>query len=362
MKATFFLLPLFLCMGLMTETSAQTGRPNPEKVWKDISRLPENLRDDIKKNSWWKNAATYRATGIRLDSTIKFTSFNGTDVYPLNKSKLEYPATTKIVQSDFVNYGVWVPQKRYTLSLDAQKRVVEVLEEEPEPGTGAFLPAAKTNLYWHGKSDVQLDSVVGGAWDDQWQQWIPAFRLYSSYDAEGHETATETYRYAEGIQLAGIREEYQLDAEGNPATTQQFLAKDGKWTPLGKVTSGFDKQHHETTRQEDILLDADKTAPVRKLKRTYDAQGRLTLEERFKWNEPSREWAPLKTLSAGYDAKKHSEWLMTESFKANSNFKGRVEVFHRAKDGNPEKELHSSFLPETGVWQVVSDTQYYYSK
>ncbi|MCC6463010.1 MAG: hypothetical protein IT260_21250 [Saprospiraceae bacterium] len=361
MKTFFLILSLFLFAGLLPEASAQTGRPNPEKIWKDLSRLPQNLRDDLKKTDWWKNADAEKSAAVRLDSTVKYSSFSAGKPYPLNKSTFEHPSAGKTIQSDFVNYGEWVPQKRTTISRDAQSRVVEVLEEEPD-ASGAFQPAAKLNFYWHGSSDRQCDSIFSSRWDDQWQQWLPEYRLLSVFDAQGRETATETYRFVEGMQFVGLREEFQLDAAGDATRTQQFLAKEGKWISLGNVESTFDPQHRELTRLESIALGAGKSAPVRKLRRTYNSAGQLTLEERAKWNEADQQWAPLKSISAGTDVKKRMDWSITDSHKPNATFQSKVETFRRNNSNSPDHELHSSYMPKTKSWQVVADIRYYYAK
>lgn len=362
MKKVAFTLSLSLLFCFVIEAGAQAGRPDPERIWKNLSRLPQNLRDDLKKTELWKNTEVVKSGNIRLDSTVKYTSFNSGKTFPLNKSIFEYPAAGTVVQSDYVNYGEWVLQKRSTLTLDAQMRAVEMLEEEPDPSGGGLQATTKLNFYWHGKSNTQCDSIFSAVWDDQWQQWIPSYKLYSFFDAQNRESATETYRYAEGVQIVGIREEYQFDAAGDATITRQFIAKDGKWAELGKVESTFDKLHRETARREDILLDGGSVAPVRKLRRNYDAQGNLTLEERAKWNESSREWAPLKSVSRGYDAKKRMEWTTTESYKTNANFQSKVEIFKRRNDEHPEREVHSGYIPKSKSWQVQAETRYYYSK
>ena len=127
MRTLSLFLRVLLFAGLQTEIHAQSGT---EKIWKDLTRLPQNLRDDLKKSPWWKNTAGGNTAQIRLDSTVKFTSFNGSKAFPLNKSRFEYPSSLVTVQSDFVNYGLWVLEKRTTITRNGQNRVVEVLEEE----------------------------------------------------------------------------------------------------------------------------------------------------------------------------------------------------------------------------------------
>lgn len=359
MRTLSLFLLLILSASLQTEINAQSGA---EKIWKDLSRLPQNLRDDLKKSPWWKSTAGGNTAQTRLDSTIKFSSFNSSKAFPLNKSKFEYPSAMVAVQSDFVNYGQWVLEKRTTITRNGQNRIIEVLEEEPDPLNGVLQPVSRLNLYWHGNSGDRCDSVISSRWDDQWQQWTPAYRLLSFFDAQDRETATETYRYDYGVQVIGIREEYQPDAAGDNAVTRQFLAKDGKWTLLGKVESKFDKQHHETARLEDVALDGDRFASVRRLKRTFDTKGNLALEERFKWNAPSNEWSPLKSISRGYDAKNHSEWAITESYKPNTTFKNKLETFKRKNDENTDREVLSSYADDLKKWQVVSEMRYYYSR
>lgn len=363
MKFVSFCLSMFFLSGLLAEVNAQTGRPPAtEKIWKDLSRLPQNLRDDLAKSSWWKSSPGTSALAGRLDSVIKLSHFNKDKYYPINKTKLEYPSASSTVQSDFVNYGEWVLQKRTTLSFDDKKRITEVLEEEPDPNSGFFQPGTKWNLFWHGDSDSRCDSMISSRWDDQWQQWTPGTRLISVYDARDREIATETYRYDEGFQAIGIREEFQFDASGDNTLTRQFLAKDGKWTLLGKVESVFDKQHHEIARQEDVALDGGKFAAVRKLRRNFDAQGKLTLEERFKWNDSSSEWSPLKTISKGANDKNNSDWTETESYKPNVYFKNRVERFKRPGDKKTDREVFSTLQPDGKTWQVTTEIRYYYAR
>ncbi len=357
----FFILTLFFVC-LQTDANAQTGQPATERIWKDLTRLPQNLRDDLKKSSWWKNAASGSSVPVRLDSTVKFTSFNSSKFFPLNKTTFEYPSAKVTIESEFVNYGQWVLEKRTHITSNAQNQVVEVLVEEPDPVGGTMQPLDKLNLYWHDASGSRCDSVLSSHWDDQLQQWTPAYRLSSFFDAQGREVATETYRYEYGAQVIGIREEYQPDAAGDNTVTRQFLAKDGKWILLGKVESKFDKQHNETARQEDVAVDANQFAPVRKLRRTFDTHGKLTLEERFKWNGPSNEWSPLKSISKGADGKNNSEWVVTESYKPNTSFKNKLEIFRRKNDGNTDHELLSTYMDDSKKWKVVSEIRYYYSK
>ncbi|MBP6825727.1 MAG: hypothetical protein KA165_04110 [Saprospiraceae bacterium] len=362
MKTTSFFLQLFLLIGLMAEANAQTGRPATEKIWKDLSRLPQNLRDDLAKSPWWKSNPGGGVTAGRLDSIIKLSHFNKDKYYPINKTQYDYPSALSTVLSDFVNYGEWILQKRTTLTFDAKKRITEVLEEEPDPNSGFLQPVTKWSLFWRGDSDSRCDSILSSRWDDQLLQWSPSIRLISVFDAQNREIATETYRYDGGFQALGIREEFQLDAAGDVTLTRQYLAKDGKWTLLGKVESTFDKQHHEITRLEDVALDAGKFASVRKLRRSFDAQGKMTLEERFKWNEASSEWAPLKTISKGANEKNHSEWAETESYKPNAFFKNKVVHFKRPADKKTEKEVFSTLQPDSKSWQVLSEVRYYYAK
>lgn len=346
----------------ISRSHAQSGQPNPEKIWKEISRLPENLRDDLKESPWQKSTPSGKTAAIRLDSAITSTHFGSGKSYPLNKSVFQYPTDRTSVQSDFVNYGQWVLQKRTTLTRDELNRVTEVLEEEPEPNFGTLQATAKTTFFWHGKSTAHSDSILANRWDDAEQEWVPALRLYSTFDAQGREKATETYRYSEELQVTGVREEYQFDAAGDIAQTRQFLLKDGQWAVLGQVESQFDQQHHETARQEEIALRADQYAPVRKLSRTFDAQGTLSREERYKWNGTSKQWVPLKTLSKGADTKKRSNWTVTESYKPNAFFKNKSETFQRKGDNNTDREVMSAFQADAGKWKVLSETQYYYSK
>lgn len=72
--------------------------------------------------------------------------------------------------------------------------------------------------------------------------------------------------------------------------------------------------------------------------------------------------SPLKSISMGYDAKKHQEWALTKSYKANSHFQNKMELFRRPNDENPEREVISNLLPETNTWQVLAETRYFYSK
>ncbi len=362
MRTLSLFLQVILFISLHTSINAQTGQPNAEKIWKELTRLPQNLRDDLKKLPWWKSTAGGNTAETRLDSTIKFSSFNGSKAFPLNKSKFEYPSAMVAVQSDFVNYGQWVLEKRTTITRNGHNQIIEVLEEEPDPVNGVLQPLGRLNFYWHDNSDNRCDSVISSHWDDQWQQWTPAYRLLSVFDAQGRETATETYRYDYGVQVIGIREEYQPDAAGDNAVTQQFLAKDGKWTLLGKVESKFDKQHNETARLEDVVVEGDRFASVRRVKRTFDTKGKLTLEERFKWNGPSNEWAPLKSISKGIDAKNHAEWAITESYKPNTSFKNKLETFKRKNDETTDREILSTYVDDLKKWKVVSEIRYYYSR
>ncbi len=358
MKATSLVFVFSLLAGLTAGVQAQTGRPSTERIWKDLSRLPQTLRDELKKSSWWKSTP---AGPVRLDSVLTLTHFSNGEFYPLNKTTYEYTAAGASVQSDYVNYGQWVLQKRTKISRDPQQRIVEVIEEEPDPTTGAFQPSTRLNFYWHGKSDSQCDSVLTSQWDDQWQQWEPADRLLSFFDAKGRETATETYRYTEGFQGIGIREEYQYDASGDIAFTRQLLWKNGAWALLGKVESKFDPQHHETARQEDIAQGAKRFASVRKLNRSFDEKGKLTREERFKWNESSKSWAPLKTITKGANPDTRSEWTNTESYKPNAYFQSKVETFRRRNDDLVDREVQSTLHPDSKNWQVLSETRYFYS-
>lgn len=362
MKFAPFLLFLCFAATTPTESSAQTTPLNTERIWKDLSRLPQNLRDDLKKTTWWRNAEASRSASVRLDSTVKHTSFSSGKTYPLNKSQFEYPAAGKMIQSDFVNFGEWVLQKRSTLTRDAQNRVVEVVEEEPNPDEGGFQPAQKLQFYWRGTSSTQCDSILASTWDEQWQQWLPAYRLISFFNAQGRETATETYRYTDGAQAVGVREEFLFDATGDITTTKQFIAKAGKWAELGRVESKFDQQHHETARQESVVEANGHYAPIRKLRRTYDAQGHMTLEERSKWSAETKDWAPLKAITTGSDVRNRSDWTITESFKPNGNFQSKVETFKRPADDNPDREVQSSLQAKSKKWQVVSETRYFYSK
>ena len=354
-------LSILPCL-LSTSAHAQSGLPNSEKIWKEISRLPQNLRDDLKESPWQKSTAAGKTAAIRLDSTITSTHFGSGKSYPLNKSVFEYPDDRTSVQSDFVNYGQWVLQKRTTLTRDLLNRVTEVLEQEPDPNFGVLQGTVKTNFFWHGKSTAQSDSILSNRWDESDQEWLPALRLYSTFDAQGREISTETYRYNDDLQVTGVREEYQFDGAGDIAQTRQFVLKDGKWAVLGQVESKFDQQHREIARQEDIALRAGQYAPVRKLSRDFDAQGALSGEERYKWNDASKQWAPLKTLSKGVDAKKRSNWTVTESYKPNSFFKNKSETFQRKGDGNIDREVLSAFQADANKWKVLSETQYYYSK
>ena len=357
MKKLLIFIPLFLFAGFLTQAQAQTGRPSTEKIWKDLSRLPQNLRDELKKSSWWKNS-----TAVKLDSTIKMTHFNKGKSYPLNKTTFTHPSPRVTVQSDYVNYGQWILEKRTTVTFDSENRIADVLVEEPESNTGVLQPSAQQIFFWHSHSNTQLDSVYANAWDEQWQQWTPDTRLLSFYDAQGRETASETYRFDGGFSTIGVREEYEVNAAGDVPMTRQFLAKDGKWVLLGKVTSEYDAQHHETARQEEVSVDGTKFSAVRKLRRTYDADGNLTLEERFKWNESANNWAPLKSITKGANAKARSEWAITESYKANANFKTREEKFMRPKDENLNREVQSMYNDTSKSWKTVSETRYYYSK
>ncbi len=355
-------LTLSFLATITASTQAQNVQPNSEKIWKDLSRLPENLRDDLKESAWWKSTPGGKAAATRLDSVITTTHFGSGKSYPLNKSVFEYTSPRMSVQSDFVNYGQWMLQKRTSVTRDELNRITEVLQEEPDPDFGGFQATTKLAIFWHKKSDTQSDSILSNRWDEPEQQWLPVLRLYSSFDPQGRETATETYRYNDDLQMTGIREEYQFDAASNVTSIRQFLLKDGKWAVLGKVESAFDQQHRETARQEDIALKANEFVPVRKLSRNYDAQGTLTREERSKWNESSKQWVPLKAVGKGVDAKKRSTWTITESYKPNAFFKNRVETFQRKNDSNTDREVKSAFKTDSNKWQVLSETQYYYSK
>ena len=362
MSIRTIVLTLSFLATITTSIQAQNGQPNSEKIWKDLSRLPENLRDDLKASAWWKSTPAGKTAANRLDSVITSTHFGSGKTYPLNKTVFEYTAPRTSVQSDFVNYGQWILQKRSTVIRDDFNRIKEVLEEEPDPEVGQLQATTKFTFFWRGKSDTECDSIHSNRWDESEQQWLPALRLYSSFGAKGQETATETYRYNEDMQMTGVREEYQFDAAGDVTSIRQFLLKDGKWAVLGKVESSFDQQHREIARQEDIALKANEFVPVRKLSRNYDAQGILTREERSKWNESSKQWVPLKAVGKGVDAKKRSTWTVTESYKPNAFFKSRVETFPRKNDSNTDREVKSAFKTDSNKWEVLSETQYYYSK
>ena len=366
MKTPLPFLCLLLCCGVLTETSGQTGYPNTEKIWKNLSRLPHTLRDDLAKAPWWQSTPGGDNPGAtRLDSTVKFSSFNNNStLFPLNKTEFTYPAPRQTVQSDFVNYGQWVLLKRATITRDAQNRIVSVMEEEPDSESGALAPATKLNFFWHGDSGTACDSVFSATWDEQSQQWTPTMRLYSVFDAKNQEIATETYRFEDGFQTIGIREEYEFDQRGDVTGTRQFAANNGQWTLLGKVNSTFDAQHHEISRQEDIAVEANRFMAARKLQRRFNEQGKVVLEERFKWNEAKTNWTPLKTISAGVDAKHHSEWSVTESFTkaVGSSYKTRSETFKRRNDDRTEREVSYSLQPKSEKWQVASETRFYYSR
>jgi len=359
MRIATFVLALSFLSALFTGLHAQSQRPNPEKIWKDFSRLPQTLRDELKKSSWWETGKT---TATRLDSILHSTRFGSGKSYPLNKSIFEYPTAQVSIQSDFVNYGEWLLQKRVTVTRDAQNRITEAFEEVPDPDFGILQASVKTLFYWHGKSDTQCDSIRSNQWDESTQQWQPALRLYSAFDAQGREVSSETYRYEDGYPVAGVREEFLLDAAGDVTLTRQTLLKDGKWMPLGKVESKFDKQHREITRQEDIAQEADQYVPVRKLTRIFDGKGSLAREERYKWSEATQQWAPLKTISRGADTRNRSEWVMTESYKPNAFFKSRLETFRHKNDDNTDHEIQSAFKADTKKWQVQSETKYYYAQ
>lgn len=361
MKNSCLVLTLFLLSGQLSNLHAQTGRGSTERVWKDISRLPATLRDDLKKSPWWHSTPLGMAAPERLDSFIVFTHFSKDELYPLNKTTFNYLAAGKTVQSDYVNYGQWVLTRRTSIARDAQHRIVEVFEEEPDPAIGALQPAAKLNFYWHGESDSHCDSILSSQWDDQWQQWVPASRLLSVFNAKDREIATETYRFNEGFQSLGIREEYQYDPAGDITLTRQFLLKNGVWTLLGKVESKFDAQHHEIARQEDIAQGAKRYASVRKLNRNFDDNGNLALEERFKWNEAIKGWAPLKTITKGSDAVTHADWSVIESFKPNAHFKSKQELYKRPDGRTAEREVQSALTDESKTWQMLSETRYFYS-
>ncbi len=366
MKAPLLLCCLLLCCAAFTPVSGQTGQPSTEKIWKNLSRLPHTLRDDLSKAAWWQSTPGGDNAGVaRLDSTVKSSSFNNsTTLFPLNKTEYVYPAPRQTVQSDFVNYGQWVLLKRTTITRDAQNRIVGVVEEEPDSESGALTPMTKLDFFWHGNSGTACDSVRSATWDEQSQQWTPAMRLYSIFDAKNQEIATETYRFEEGFQTIGIREEYEFDQRGDVTGTRQFAANNGQWTLLGKVHSTFDAQHHEISRQEDIAVDANRFTAARKLQRRFNEQGKVVLEERFKWNEAKTNWTPLKTIASGADAKHRSEWSVTESFTkaVGASYKTKSETFKRRDDDRTERAVSYSLQPKSEKWQVASETRYYYSR
>ena len=357
MRIPTYLLTALLVAVALNGLYGQTGEPSTERIWKDISRLPHALRDDISSASWWTNSSE----AIRLDSTVKYSNFSNARLLPLNKTVYAYPGAGKTVQSDFVNYGLWVLEKRTTITRDPQGRIVDVLEELADMNTDAAQPSTKITFFWHGNSATQSDSIISSAWDEQWQQWVPAARLYSFFNGQNQETATETYRYEEGFQVIGIREEYEFDVHDNVSGIRQFLLKDGKWTLLGKVQSMFDEKRHEISRLEEIAVGDNRFAAVRKLSRKYDAEGQLSVEERFKWNNSKSAWTPLKTIKAGIDNKHDTEWTIVESYtKSASVYKTKEEKIKRRKDKYLEREVNYTFQPASEKWQEVSEIRYYY--
>jgi hypothetical protein len=364
MKQLF--LTLFMLVGLTAAGTAQPAQAGAERIWKDVARLPQTLRDELKKSSWWKNTSVSSKSAVRLDSTVKLSHFSNDKFYPINKSVFEYKSAGSTIQTDYVNFGQWALQKRTTLTRDAKNRVTEVFQEEPDPNSGTLQAGTKLSFFWHGDSDSKWDSVLSNRWDEQNQQWIHAYKLLSTFDAQNRETASETYQDVEGFRAVSIREEYQYDASGDVTMTKQYVQKDGKWKLIGQVESTFDKNHHETTRREDVTADGDKYMSIRKLKRTYDEMGRVTWEERFKNSDTAGlaeyQWSPLKTIKKGYDSYEKSNWEITESFKANGSFKNKVENFERASNDQTEREVHSTLQPETNKWRVMSETRFYYGK
>jgi hypothetical protein len=353
------LLPFCLMIALLNVAGAQNTKPNPEKVWKDLSRLSQNLRDDLKKAPWWKCSSLNQSTS-RLDSTIKFSRVNVDQLIPLNKTKFEYQDDNSIVMSDYVNFGQWVLQKRTTVVRDARSRITGVTEEEPGPNGSDFQWSNKLSFYYHGDSDAQCDSILSSHWDESSQQWAPAYRLAYTFNAQNHEAVTETNRYDEGFQTISVREENEFDDHGNPYLIHQYLMKDGKWEHLGNVNSTFDKDGRETIRIEAITIGPEKFVPIRRLNRTFDLKGGMS-EQRFKFNTAGNKWDPLKTITKGKDETNGQDWVVTETFRPGSSFKNKVETFWRPQEMQPGREVHSTYQSDAKKWRITAETRYYYA-
>ncbi|MDX2283834.1 MAG: T9SS type A sorting domain-containing protein [Bacteroidia bacterium] len=325
-RALFF---LFACCAAVLHLAAQHGAAPVRRS----PGLPEFLQ------AW--HASEAARTGVRQpDSAVTFFGYpeaGQPDSLPMFRTVYQRPSAAQEIQLEDQYVNGWAPMNRTSLRFDGTGRLTEQLSESYQPDSGRYLPDTRAEIFLHGNSEDQLDSIFVYAWGPGgWQRTLsirnifggPAGRISESITGilfEGQEIRTvETYVYTAAGELSLIRNSIDLGGFRIPQSEQSFEYAGS--LPVSATYSSYPNP-----------FDLSEKDPVSRIEYDWYANGKERRVRSLEWDLTHAAWRLTQQDTFAYDAETRLNMQIREFVEGDTTIRERYTYTYLA-GGEPDTE------------------------
>jgi hypothetical protein len=346
-RALFF---LFACCAAALHLAAQHGVVPARRPG-----LPEFLQA-------WHSVEQARSSARRPDSAVTFFGYPETgpqDSLPLFRTVYQRPRPDEEIQLEDQYVNGWSPMNRASLRFDGSGRLVEQLNESYQPDSARYLPDTRAELFLHGDSEDQFDSVFVYAWGpDGWQRTLSIRNAFGGPDGrlsesttgilfEGQEIRTvETYVYSAAGELSLIRNSIDLGGFRIPQSEQAFEYTAG--LPVSVTYSSYPNP-----------FDLSQKEPFSRIEYDWYANGRERRVRSLEWDLTHAGWQLTQEDTFAYDADARLSIQIREIVEEDTTIRERYTYTYLA-GGEPETESTWRWSATQADWVLDLRKGWYY--
>ncbi len=300
-----------------------------------------------------------RSEALVLDSIVTYFGYGeGQDSTPMLRNVYTRPAAdVEVVTESFFDLDHWVPLSRTSLVSDEHGRVVDAIAFLYDEATGKFVPDSRVELFPHGLSEDQVDSMLVSVWNPELNDYVRLSATWNEFDANGRLTVSVSAIEIFEFPLI-FKDLYSYNAEGQLLLVDSYNVEGGELIPAGRQEYGY--MNNRLSSITSLVSDGlGGYFPQNRTEYIYTTEGLQEFVRKFDWDMTKNDWKLLNVEAYLYDDEKRPVVQETNTLDEQGIWNREKETYAYGRDQYLSVQHTFSYDNFVENW-ILNEKKFYY--
>ena len=301
-----------------------------------------------------------RTEALVLDSIVTYFGYGeGQDSTPMLRNVYTRPAEqVEVITESFFDLDHWVPLSRTSLISDEQGRVVDAIAFLYDEATETFIPDSRVELFPHGQSPDQVDSMLVSVWSPDLNDYVRLSATWNEFDDQGRLSVSVSSIEIFEFPLV-FKDLYLYNTEGQLSVVDSYNVEEGELIPAGRQEYGYINQ--QLTSITSLVSDGlGGYFPQSRTENAYNAEGLLEFVRKYDWDMVKNDWKLLTVGAYGYDEESRVLIQETNTLDDQGIWNRKKDTYAYIQDEYISIQSTSSYDNNLENWNLNEKKYYYY--